>query len=265
MNTQTAIPSHLFIGEEERLHDLITHQLQYAFCKNQIPPHPACFCLECKKIKQHQHHAVIWIEPEKNYVLDDIKIIFEKIRFTLEEGQRFFFILKKAHLLTTTCANKLLKTLEEPPSGYRFFLLSNNEHSVIATVRSRCHIHQLSSDTTPIVQHPLLTFFLDQEKQHDPFDFEQTLKSHKPTEQESTDLLHQLIKLFQKKYIQCRATCKNLQDLENVLHNVESSHLEVTLLFLQKQLKRLPQPGSAPLFWKQLFLTFPKRSGVRKR
>ena len=254
MNQHTTVPTHLFVGSSNQLHHTITKALQRAFCKQQTSD---CFCSECRKIKQEQHPDVIWVAPEKNYVLSDLAIIFEKIRFSLPPDQSFFFILKKAHLLSPICANRLLKTLEEPPPGYRFFLLTNNEQSIIPTIRSRCLITHVASGSPQLLMHPLLSFFIDQQKRHDAFTFKQELKNQRISEQESVALIYDLMHSIERRVIDYQKKCLCLEDLERLEHNETYRHIKATLTFLQKQLLQPPQPGSATLFWKKLFLTFP--------
>lgn len=241
------IPTHLFVGDEHKLDATITQKLQKTFCKQSGTD---CFCNECRKIKNGQHQSIIWIEPEKNYLLDDLAPIFKTIRFGLEQNQSFFFILKKAHLLSPVCANKLLKTLEEPPPGYTFFLLTNNEQAILPTIRSRCSIHQISHNANDLLLHPLLSFFIDPEKTNDPFLFDQELKKQKPTEQETLDLLYDLTNSIQKRL--------RTYHLNNQTHDKKYQQLQKTLAFLHEQLRQPPQPGSAQLFWKKMFLGFPR-------
>ena len=119
---------------------------------------------------------MILINPITDYKLENIKIIFEKIKFTLDHDQKFFFVLKKTENLTIACANKLLKILEEPPTGYNFILLTKNENKVLPTIKSRCLISHISSKTSYDEQdNLLLSFFLDKNKLKDPFSFEKEL------------------------------------------------------------------------------------------
>jgi len=165
------------------------------------PTTPECFCNECRKIKSNQHSSIVWIKPEKQYLLSDLAIIFEKIRFSLEPETNFFFVIEKAHLLTPVCANRLLKTLEEPPPGYRFYLLTNNAHAILPTIRSRCSIHHIKSEINQLLVHPLLSFFIDQQKLNDAFYFDQELRKQKPTEHETIELLDDLVHSIQKRLI----------------------------------------------------------------
>lgn len=49
-----------------------------------------------------------------------------------------YVVIDGADHLTDAAANALLKTLEEPPSTTRFFLLAQNARAVLPTIRSRC-------------------------------------------------------------------------------------------------------------------------------
>jgi len=254
----TRIPTHLFVGSETKLYQVVIKKLQNIFCKNKLSDSD-CFCSECRKIKNNQHESVIWIEPEKNYLLSDLAVIFQKIRFSLEENKNFFFILQKAHLLTPVCANKLLKTLEEPPRGYNFFLLTNNEQSILPTIRSRCSIHHTQTQINDLLVHPLLSFFIDPAKRNDVFYFDQELRKQKISESETIELIHDLTNSIQKRLIEFQKKCSTTQEVERLAHDKNYRHLEKTITFLHEQLKKPPQAGGATLFWRKLFLMFPAR------
>lgn len=248
MNESTPIPAHIFVGSTNQLEQIILQKLQREFCtqKNQH-----CLCNQCRNLKREQHPDVVWIAPEKRYVVEDIAIIFKKITFALAPNRSFFFIIKQAHLLTPVCANRLLKTLEEPPAGYQFFLLTNNEHAIISTIRSRCSIHHMAPEAPQLLMHPLLSFFIDPHKLQDAFHFEQTLKKEKISEAESVNLLYDLTNSIQRRILE--------HHKKNLAADANYNYLKTTATFLQKQLLQPPQPGSSALFWKKLFLTFPRR------
>jgi len=255
INDQTTIPTHLFVGNETQLEITIIKKLQQIFCSIS----DNCFCNECRKIKTKQHPNVIWIEPKNRYVLDDLEVLFEKIRFRLDEKQCAFFILKKAQLLSPVCANKLLKTLEEPPPGFNFFLLTNNVNAIIPTIRSRCSIHYTKHRTNDLLLHPILSFFIDTTKLSDPFFFDQELKKQNLTEQETVDLLNDLINSIQKKIIEYNKKCFGSRDLERLQQDKNYDYLQTTVDFLQKQLYKPPQAGGSTMFWRKLFMMFPRK------
>jgi DNA polymerase III delta prime subunit len=226
----SAIPTHLFVGEEQSLISLVK-----------------------EKLKNYKTNSVLWISPKKSYVLEDLQPIFEKTRFSLAPEEYFFFVLQKTELLTPVCANKLLKTLEEPPRGYIFFLLTNNEDSIIPTIRSRSHIHRTASENKQILFHPILKFF-DAPGQNDPFSFEQELKKQDLSEQKSMTLFRELINSTQKQIIEYEKYCAIPREIERLKENKTYSRTKKKLSFLLETSKKPPQPGGAKMFWKRLFL-----------
>ena len=246
-------PAQLVIGSDEQTYDYAMKRIQAHFCRNKFGFNSqeieSCFCLPCKQIKRNQHPSVIFIEPDTEYKLKDIDVIFEKSKFSLDENEKFFFVLSKASKLTKATANKLLKTLEEPPRGYEFFLLSKNENKIIPTIKSRCLITHLSHDTEADVDHPILQYFLIPTV-GDPFEFEKELKQQQLSAGEAIELIDDLATYFQKKILD--ETKKSNDETLSV------SSLQNKLSFLQNKLRRPPQNGSANIFLKNIFLGFPK-------
>lgn len=239
----------LIVGSLMHLHAHVDAILQNIFCKRAQEANKSlgCFCDECKKIKHRQHHAVVWMSPEKSYTVDDIQIIFDRVRFALDQGQQFFFILDNAQTLTTTTANRILKILEEPPQGYCFILLTTNIQAIMPTILSRCVVTDLTTLHAAQVtyeDHPLLAFFSG--SQSDPSSFEQELKKQALNEIESLELLQILIGSYTKK-----------------LHTADQKQQEYfwfVLAFLLAKMRKPPQQGSSDLFWKNLFLSFPRNN-----
>jgi len=57
-----------------------------------------------------------------------------------EEGQYKVAVLADAHRMNEESANKLLKTLEEPPDGTMMLLLTSKPDDLLPTIRSRCRM-----------------------------------------------------------------------------------------------------------------------------
>jgi DNA polymerase III subunit delta' len=55
-------------------------------------------------------------------------------------GQGRFVIIEPVEALNSFAANRLLKTLEEPTPGLVFLLVAESTKSILATIRSRCHV-----------------------------------------------------------------------------------------------------------------------------
>ncbi len=53
-------------------------------------------------------------------------------------GCRRWILVEEAHRLNESSANILLKTLEEPPEGAHFILVTHRPEAVLQTIRSRC-------------------------------------------------------------------------------------------------------------------------------
>jgi DNA polymerase-3 subunit delta' len=57
---------------------------------------------------------------------------------TAAPGCHRWVLVEDAHRLNAASANMLLKTLEEPPSGTHFLLVTHRPEAVLPTIRSRC-------------------------------------------------------------------------------------------------------------------------------
>ena len=87
---QTLPPAQLFIGNHEQTIQATEQLLQKIFCNNN-----ACnTCIICMQIREKQHHAVIWLHPQKNYTLDDLNDLFSILSFQLQSDELFFFIIQ---------------------------------------------------------------------------------------------------------------------------------------------------------------------------
>ena len=234
-------PAYLFIGDPDTLLDHIITQMQTYFCSSGHSE--GCgVCSSCRKIRQQQHESILWLNPEKQYALDDLKPIFNTVSFALESDRHYFFILQKADTLTISCANALLKSLEEPPAGYHFILLAQRVQAILPTIKSRCLIHYYDTKTNEPLAN-LLAFFTTTSFQ-DPVAFTKELDQANPNEWQSLDLIDQLINYWAQQYKKSVIARDDhaLKQSERMLHH------------LKKAIMQPPMPGSAKLFWKNLFL-----------
>jgi DNA polymerase III delta prime subunit len=253
MNTKILIPTQLFVGRTELLAEKTEQFLQEQFCKNQSQNIQSCYCNECRKIKNHQHEFIVFISPEKDYTVKDLDIIFEKANFALDQNQKFFFVLQKAQTLSSTCANKLLKILEEPPAGYNFILQTNNPTSILPTILSRCHVTNFSNKNPEeldyAAEYSSLTSFFYNQNLDNPADFEKELRKLELSDSQSIEILNSIINFYAKKIL-WHHEGKNPQE------HIEYS--ESVYKFLNEKLKKAPQSGSSGLFWKNIYISFPK-------
>lgn len=75
--------------------------------------------------------------------VDQIRPLGQLTHLSAHAGGRRVVLLYTAEALNPSAANALLKTLEEPPEGVYFILLSHHLARVLPTIRSRCRLLSL--------------------------------------------------------------------------------------------------------------------------
>lgn len=232
-------PAYAWIGTHTAVLNHTYQFLQSIFCQKK-----GCgTCTSCIQINTQQHHAITWLYPDKKYTLEQLDVLFETIAFALDAGSHHFFVIQKADALTTTCANRLLKPLEEPPAGYHFLLLAERSDGLLPTIRSRCIIENFSA--TPN-ESPFKELYdcLTAHKFISPVFFTDILNKHTPNELESAELMNTLLAYWLERYKKALLKKEEdaMQQAQTIIH------------CLKNALEELPMPGSSKLFWKNLFL-----------
>ncbi|WP_177239616.1 DNA polymerase III subunit delta' [Thermoactinomyces sp. DSM 45891] len=100
---------------------------------------PCDMCLTCKQIQSGNHPDVLVIEPDGNVIkMEQIKQLQHRFRYQPASGMIRVVILDSADQMRIETANTLLKFLEEPTSPMLAILITEQEKSIVQTVRSRC-------------------------------------------------------------------------------------------------------------------------------
>ncbi len=244
MKLNLSIPTHIIVGSQEQTTQEVVTTLRAIWCKTQIKD---CFCTTCKQVAHHQHRFLAWLRPTKDYTVDDLAILFEITALSLDDGQTFFFVLDQSEKLTQATANRLLKSLEEPPAGYHFILLTENLNALLPTIISRSEVITLAQAQAP-EPHPLVNWFAKGAVLESVQEFEQLLFRNKFSDSESIQLLDELFQHLEQKLT---AAIRAGDD--------QQYHLMAVVTFIHKAMDRPPQSGSSDLFWKQLWVNFPRQ------
>lgn len=112
-------------------------------------------CRSCQRIKRRIHTDVLLIESGETGAIkvDAIRAVVDQAAFRPFEGRRRVVIIDDADRLVPEAQNALLKTLEEPPDGSVFLLVTSRPHMLLPTVRSRCPDLRFGAlSTTDIVE-----------------------------------------------------------------------------------------------------------------
>jgi len=236
------MPAQLFIGSPDKTTAYTIELLQRRLCA-----HNGCKnCITCKQIAHYQHHAVIWVRPEKQYTLKDLAPITTTISFALSEDQCCYFIITQADHLSAACANSLLKSIEEPPCGYHFILHAQHQKMILPTIASRCIAARLGGKSTLEQYHELYSAFTVHLHSQPSSAFFSYVGKLTITEHETRELLDQILQYWMKQARQAIYD-NNIKKITSMKHYIN--------VFTQAT-SMLPMPGSSKLFWKNVwFLT----------
>ncbi len=93
------------------------------------------------RVARGAHPDLTWVTPSgagEMLVGDIDQAVVAAAARTPFESRRRVFVLQDAHTLNDQAANRLLKTLEEPPPFAHFILLAPTPRELLPTVASRC-------------------------------------------------------------------------------------------------------------------------------
>jgi len=94
-----------------------------------------------ERVARGAHPDLTWVRPSgaAEMLVGDVEepVVAAATRTPFESTRRVF-VIEAAHTLNDQAANRLLKTLEEPPSFAHLLLLSDRREDILPTIASRC-------------------------------------------------------------------------------------------------------------------------------
>jgi len=96
-------------------------------------------CKDCRQVASGNHPDLHFVEPQGSYIkIEQVRDMQKKAVYKSYQGQYSVYLIDPADAMTLEASNCLLKTLEEPPGGTVFLLISASPHTLLPTVLSRC-------------------------------------------------------------------------------------------------------------------------------
>ena len=131
-------PSHAYLLAGRRGSGVL--EAARCFAAALVCPEGGCgTCNACRRARSVRHPDVIEVEPAGTFVfVDQVEEMMREAFTSPFEAERKVIVLTEADRMNEPAANKLLKTLEEPPARTHFLLLSEAPDELLPTVRSRC-------------------------------------------------------------------------------------------------------------------------------
>lgn len=225
-------PAYLWVGSSNALEMHLNTFLKAALCKKGGCP----ACSDCKAIDENRHYSALRMVAENLYTVAHVETVLQTISLSLDPGRHFFIIFERAELFHHASAQRLLKSIEEPPVGYHFILMARRMHGILSTIRSRCLVEQFSASRQE--RPPLFDYFVAPSYAKSA-EFALQLSRNKMTDSQIHDYLDALMQYWYEPLAGDHSAAGRAQKALQILEDARGL---------------LPMSGSAHLFMKNLYL-----------
>ena len=129
--------------------------------ENESVPLPCGTCPSCRKILGGISVDVLTVsnDDKASISVSAVRDIKETLYITPNDGDKKFYIIENAHLMTVQAQNALLLSLEEPPPYVMFFLLTEDASALLETIRSRAPVIRMEKFTPDFIEDYLTKTF----------------------------------------------------------------------------------------------------------
>lgn len=100
--------------------------------------HPDFRLLQSESISLDGEETESGKKPSKQISVDQVRGLADFVGMSAHQGGRRVVVIHPAEAMNTNAANALLKSLEEPPAGLLFILVSHKPQQLLPTILSRC-------------------------------------------------------------------------------------------------------------------------------
>jgi len=150
MRTERLHHAYLFEGPRGVGKRTVANLLAMAANCEAATDRPCGTCRTCHSIAEGTHPDVIEVVVAKDRAsgtipVDAIREVIRQAGYRRYAAKRRFVIVDPAEAMQESAANALLKTLEEPPDGTGFVLVTHNASALLPTIRSRCQRVRMGS------------------------------------------------------------------------------------------------------------------------
>lgn len=106
------------------------------------PNRPCDTCPSCRQILVGSHPDVLTVGPDPERATRVVSVsliqgVIQAVQLQRHSARRRVIVIDPADAMNEEAANTLLKTLEEPPEGTQFILITSRVASLLSTIRSR--------------------------------------------------------------------------------------------------------------------------------
>ena len=101
--------------------------------------HACGACASCLRFASGNHPSYFVVRPEPGKLIEIDRIRETTLALALRARERRVVVIDDADRMGPPAANALLKTLEEPPPGTTFVLITSRPSQLLPTIHSRCH------------------------------------------------------------------------------------------------------------------------------